>query len=124
MVWERVWSNREEAKGLVEVPLRSGELYGREVVVDYPFDYDPEEGFVELPKVFSMLRPHPDPQRVRLRYQFPSSVTGKGVVEGDQITGKRTTVMVWYLADSAVAQDEASFAEEGDAEGEEGGGGA
>lgn len=32
--------------------------------------------------------------------------------------------MVWYLADSAVAQDEASFAEEGDAEGEEGGGGA
>ena len=119
-VWERVWSNREEGRTLLELPLRSGELYGRELVVDYPFDYDPELGFVEIPKVFQRIR-HSDPQRVLLLYRRPQgSRAGKGVLDADQATGKEQKAVVWYLADSAVALEGPAEVGEGMDGGEEG----
>lgn len=93
-VVERVWANREEGgRGWYETPLRSGELYGRELVVEYPFDYDPELGFVELPKVFLRIR-HPDPQRVQLVYPGGISVGTPGkVLDSDQLPGKTRAVI-------------------------------
>ena len=105
-----------------EVPLRSGELYGRELVLDYPYPYDAELGFVELPKVFQRLR-HPDPQRVQLLYA-PEKDAGKapeGVMDTDQVTGGGRRVL-WYLGESAWAEPAKSgeVAEETEEEEEEG----
>lgn len=105
-----------------EVPLRSGELYGRELVLNYPYPYDPELGFVELPKVFQRLR-HPDPQRVQLLYA-PEKDAGEapeGVMDTDQVTGGGRRVL-WYLGESAWAEPAKSgeVAEETEEEEEEG----
>ncbi len=105
-----------------EVPLRSGELYGRELVLDYPYPYDAELGFVELPKVFQRLR-HPDPQRVQLLYA-PEKDAGEapeGVMDTDQVTGGGKRVL-WYLGESAWAEpaESGEVAEETEEEEEEG----
>ncbi|WP_022799399.1 CRISPR-associated helicase Cas3' [Thermus islandicus] len=101
-VVERRFTDGEEGnRRWKEVPLRSGELYGRELVVDYPYEYDPELGFVELPKVFLRIR-HPDPQRVQLLFAPTRGIgtTSGEVLDSDQISegGKR---VLWYLGESA-----------------------
>ncbi len=99
-VWERVFPNREEGRAPEEIPLRSGELYLKEVVVDYPYAYDPELGFVEVPKVFRWCSRKEEDQR-RLCYEVVESVFAKGTDEVDE--GKRTThkAVLWYLGESA-----------------------
>ncbi len=103
-VKERLYPNRERGREQVEVPLRSGELYRKHVVVDYPFPYDPEEGFVEVPKVFQPLF-HPDPQHVRLLYDAPKTTfaaeSNGAIVDTDRLSGDRHKAVLWYLADSA-----------------------
>ncbi len=87
-----------------EVPLRSGELYGRELVMDYPYEYDPELGFVELPKAFRRI-PHPDPQRVQLLFapgRAPGETAGE-VLDSDLVSGEKRRVL-WYLGESAWAE--------------------
>jgi CRISPR-associated endonuclease/helicase Cas3 len=101
-VWERVWPNREAGEGNWAEPLlRSGELYGRELVVDYPFPYDPQLGFFEIPKVFQGFHRREDPQKVYLLYseESPSSAQGTEVLDSDQISKRR--VLLWYLGESA-----------------------
>lgn len=103
-VVERTWASREEGgRRWVENPPRSGELYGRELVVSYPYDYDPQLGFVELPKVFQRIR-HPDPGRVQLLYtsERAPAEAQEGVLDSDQVSeGKRS--VIWYLGESAQA---------------------
>lgn len=122
-VRERRWPDREEGRGQVEVFPRSGELYGRTLVVDYPFPYDCDLGFVELPKVFRRL-PHPDPMRVQLLYEEKGKESpSEAVMDSDEIQGGRK-VALWYLAESAWADTEeakvsAEPLEEAEAEEEE-----
>ncbi|RIH88975.1 CRISPR-associated helicase Cas3' [Calidithermus roseus] len=104
-VVERVWANREEGgrRWMKVYPPRSGELYGRELVVSYPYDYDPALGFVELPKVFQRIR-HPDPGRVQLLYtpERAPAESQEGVLDSDQFSGGKGRV-IWYLGESAWA---------------------
>ncbi|MGC8876496.1 CRISPR-associated helicase Cas3' [Thermus sp.] len=118
-VVERLLTDGEEGhRRWEEVPLRSGELYGRELVVDYPYPYDPELGFVDLPKVFQRLR-HPDPQRVQLLYtaEKDAGETTEGVMDSYQVTGPKKRVL-WYLGESAWAEpaESGEAAEETDEE--------
>uniref|UniRef100_A0A7C5RDH3 CRISPR-associated helicase Cas3 n=1 Tax=Thermus caliditerrae TaxID=1330700 RepID=A0A7C5RDH3_9DEIN len=117
-VVERRWADREEGgRGVLEVPPRSGELYGRELVVEYPYPYDPELGFVELPRVFQRLR-HPDPWRIQLLFKPPTGVY-EGVYDSDQASSP-SKVLLWYLAESSQATlPEESSPEEQEAEEEE-----
>jgi CRISPR-associated endonuclease/helicase Cas3 len=105
VVVERLLTDGEEGhRRWEEVPLRPGELYGRELVVDYPYEYDPELGFVELPKVFQRIR-HPDPQRVQLLY-VPERDRGEAsgeVLDTDRLVGEKKRVL-WYLGESAWAE--------------------
>lgn len=118
-VVERLLTDGEKGNRRWEdVPLRSGELYGRELVVDYPYPYDAELGFVELPKAFQRLR-HPDPQRVQLLYtpEKDAGETPESVMDSDQVTGAKKRVL-WYLGESAWAEPAKSgeVAEEADEE--------
>lgn len=109
-VVERVWTNGEEGgRRQEERPLRPGELYGRELVVRYPWEYDPVLGFVELPKVFQRIFDS-DPGRVRFLYQASSVDTPvhQGVLDSEQVTsGKR--VVLWYLAESPQVESSEEF---------------
>ncbi len=115
-VKERLYPNRERGREQVEVPLRSGELYRKQVVVDYPFPYDPEEGFVEVPKVFQPLF-HPDPQHIRLLYDAPKTTftaeSNGAIVDTDRLSGDRHKAVLWYLADSAQTKAPDADPEEG-----------
>ena len=104
-VAERLLTNGEKGnRRWEEVDLRSGELYGRELVVDYPYEYDPKLGFVKLPKVFQRIR-HPDPQRVQLLYvpgKDPDETLGE-VLDTDRVLGGNKRIL-WYLGESAWAE--------------------
>jgi len=106
-VWERVLPNREEGRAQMEIPLRSGELYLKDVVVDYPRAYDPELGFVEVPKVFRWCSRR-GAERVQLCYEaleqvFEKRAGSEGVVEAEQ----RHRAVIWYLGESARPSDAA-----------------
>jgi len=121
-VWERVFPNREEGRTQEEIPLRPGELYLKDVVVDYPYAYDPELGFVEVPKVFHR-RSRREEERVRLYYEAPESVFAKRYASGEVVeAGQKRKVVVWYLGESARSLDaaEAPQLEEEPEEAEEG----
>lgn len=107
-VWERLWSDRERGWAQREQPLRwSGELYGRTLVVDYPCSYNPEEGFVDLPKVFLRLR-HPDPMRVQIMYEEKEGDSPREGVLDTERGREGRKVVLWYLAESAWAEPEST----------------
>lgn len=68
--------------------------------MEYPYPYDPELGFVELPRVFQRRR-HPDPWRIQLLFKPPAGVY-KGVPDSDQASSHKNVVL-WYLAESSQA---------------------
>lgn len=106
-VWERAFPNREEGRAWEEIPLRSGELYLKDVVVDYPYTYDPKLGFVEVPKVFRWCSRQGE-ERVRLCYKAPESVFRKSPEYGGVLEAGRThEAVVWYLGESARPHEEA-----------------
>jgi CRISPR-associated endonuclease/helicase Cas3 len=113
-VWERVFPNREKGRTQAasrrehweEIPLRPGELYLKDVVVDYPYPYDPELGFVEVPKVFHR-RSRPGEERVWLYYEAPESVFAKRYESSQVEAGQNRRALVWYLGESARPLDAA-----------------
>jgi CRISPR-associated endonuclease/helicase Cas3 len=114
-VWERVFPNREEGRTQAasrrehweEIPLRSGELYLKDVVVDYPYAYDPELGFAEVPKVFRWCSRRGE-ERVRLCYEAPKSLFGKRYASSQVVeAGQNRRAVVWYLGESARPLDAA-----------------
>lgn len=98
-VCQRVFPDREEGSAPREVPLRFEELYLKDVVVDYPFPYDPELGFVEVPKVFLRCSRQGE-ERVRLCYEPPKGSDERGGVSKAE-EEQSSEVWVWYLAESA-----------------------
>lgn len=117
-VWERFFPNREIGRVREEIPLRSGELYLKEVVVDYPYAYHPELGFVEVPKVFRWCSRREE-ERVWLCYKAPESVFRKSPEYGGVLeAGQTYEARVWYLGESARPHEggEAPQPEEGEEE--------